>query len=821
MRLSRRELFLLLPVSCEGFMTPAREFLSGQKSLENERHFTNLSNVRTPLQTNPMKSRFTALNWLAFRVPLFGLGMLVLYLVLAATLLPYPIVPFDSENFSHWEHTNYTYTSSAVDLSVMSPFQGMGGLVQPLGVWISPAYILPHLFQIEATRAGFIFVGGLLMGLATFLLGRANGLKPASSVVAAQTAAIFSFPPMYVWVHPYLPLNGCHLYDTLPAFSVPTALATLMLAVFSYLGTLSLKRNLLCVVLLPGILIYSILCDPLYTALFFIPAGLFMGGIFFGSGTKKVFVWRAVGGVFTLIVCLLLNLQGFYRALSRYAARAVFPNELYVEVQQWDYYTALFFQGGLTGPIVILLLICCLVTIVFGISQTKGLAVSVILFVLLMIGMSVIYVYGGLRWNQPVPSYLEAGAHPTYIVVGIMGFCLGIEAIRSRFFPARTQDKPKGKAKGPSAPSLTRSLLSSYWSVLILPVIGIVMVVFTRTQIPASPPSGQENSEKRSTIVTYLQEEIGLGKDGRFRGSVASVLGVPGGELMRRMNVPDSAPFTKDHIGFVGYYFRSFDRNFYMTGLWNSGIPTLEDNNHLVTPVFHFLISRTLARPQDFHSRNWAVITKARPKLMAAMGVKYLLCDTPQDDGDLALRAKQTNQDNITVYAYEINGANLGNLSPTETLVSANASETISWMTNGSFSFDDTAIIHDGPPLKGLTKAHSGALYYERGGVRVKAASSGPALIVLPVQFSNSLRITEVARNSTGTPIRLIRVNLLQVGVLFDGEIDFKFQHVFGPFRGVAGRLKDIADCERLGIKETGEIPYPPNYQPLSKHWFR
>jgi hypothetical protein len=41
--------------------------------------------------------------------------------------------------------------------------------------------------------------------------------------------------------------------------------------------------------------------------------------------------------------------------------------------------------------------------------------------------------------------------------------------------------------------------------------------------------------------------------------------------------------------------------------------------------------------------------------------------------------------------------------------------------------------------------------------------------------------------------------------------------HVFGPFRGVEGRLQDIEDCRRLNIKEDGTIPYPPNFQPLAK----
>jgi len=53
--------------------------------------------------------------------------------------------------------------------------------------------------------------------------------------------------------------------------------------------------------------------------------------------------------------------------------------------------------------------------------------------------------------------------------------------------------------------------------------------------------------------------------------------------------------------------------------------------------------------------------------------------------------------------------------------------------------------------------------------------------------------------------------------VLFNGDIDVKIAHIFGPLRGMKGRLRDIEDCRRLGIKETGDIPYPPDYQPLGR----
>ena len=91
---------------------------------------------------------------------------------------------------------------------------------------------------------------------------------------------------------------------------------------------------------------------------------------------------------------------------------------------------------------------------------------------------------------------------------------------------------------------------------------------------------------------------------------------------------------------------------------------------------------------------------------------------------------------------------------------------------------------------------------------------------MLPIQFSNSLRILSGGSSTTHFPVRLLRVVLLLTGVLFEGTIDLRFAHVFGLFRGVEGRMNDIRDCKRLAIMETGEIPYPPDYQPLAL-WHR
>ena len=141
-------------------------------------------------------------------------------------------------------------------------------------------------------------------------------------------------------------------------------------------------------------------------------------------------------------------------------------------------------------------------------------------------------------------------------------------------------------------------------------------------------------------------------------------------------------------------------------------------------------------------------------------------------------------------------------------------------MKDAQFDFTDTAMVET-PLASDLRRTNRPKCSTRRavcagsGGQR-RPVSGGAARGV-----SNSLRVVDTVLNSKGLPIEFRRVNLLETGLVFDGRIDIKFANVFGPFRAVAGRLRDIDDCRRLGIRETGEIAYPPGYQPFARNGWK
>jgi len=91
-------------------------------------------------------------------------------------------------------------------------------------------------------------------------------------------------------------------------------------------------------------------------------------------------------------------------------------------------------------------------------------------------------------------------------------------------------------------------------------------------------------------------------------------------------------------------------------------------------------------------------------------------------------------------------------------------------------------------------RARNASITMERGGIRIRAESDGPAHIVLPVQFSNCLVVIN------GAAVRLRRANLFQTLMSFDGSVDAKIEFHFGLFADNKCRLHDGLNNKALGL---------------------
>jgi hypothetical protein len=275
----------------------------------------------------------------------FGLISLCLFLILT---LPFfnSSGAIDAEHFNHWVKTNFRFGDSALDNSVLSPYQGLGGLVQPLAVRIHIPYLAAYLFSPGHMEGVVTVVSAFIFAVAVFCLCRAMGAGALCSIVAGQIAAVFFFPPLWLFLLPWSHFMTVELFSYLPALAYPAALGVIFLALFLKLGACNRNANILIAFCLTSVFVYSTIVDPLYTAMFWIPIGFFCIVILCGSENKEVFLWRIGVGIAAFLMCLFAGIFHFYYALFKNAARAVFPNELYVEIQTWDKLTGMFSHGG-------------------------------------------------------------------------------------------------------------------------------------------------------------------------------------------------------------------------------------------------------------------------------------------------------------------------------------------------------------------------------------------------------------------------------------------------------------------------------------------
>jgi hypothetical protein len=136
-------------------------------------------------------SRFFAVPYVLILV---GLGAAYLY----GFIFIQPAVMTDTVLLDYWVTTIFRYASSPVDLSVMSPVQGLGNLVLPLAVWLDPVQSLAHICHDFVDPAVFSrFVAIVLLSGAVLALARLAGLGWLPSVLAAQTVAVAYFPPNF------------------------------------------------------------------------------------------------------------------------------------------------------------------------------------------------------------------------------------------------------------------------------------------------------------------------------------------------------------------------------------------------------------------------------------------------------------------------------------------------------------------------------------------------------------------------------------------------------------------------------------------------
>jgi hypothetical protein len=191
-----------------------------------------------------------------------------------------------------------------------------------------------------------------------------------------------------------------------------------------------------------------------------------------------------------------------------------------------------------------------------------------------------------------------------------------------------------------------------------------------------------------------------------------------------------SAPFIAQHsYDGMDLFFSGNDHRMY--GLWYYNIPTLFESNQFSSPFFHLINARLLNAPDTKDLRSYETQSIVSDRIMALLGVRYLLSDKVFADRTPVLHYRLV--EGRDLYVYWVQGTNLTGYSVTQTQRAANGQEAIALLADPSFDPRTSAVLTAPEELPPLVPVSASSLTIERGGYRIEADSPGTSLVALPI----------------------------------------------------------------------------------------
>ncbi|HWX85650.1 MAG TPA: hypothetical protein VNZ48_18790 [Xanthobacteraceae bacterium] len=369
------------------------------------------------------------------------------------------------------------------------------------------------------------------------------------------------------------------------------------------------------------------------------------------------------------------------------------------------------------------------------------------------------------RWILPPPIYLEIAVWPLYAVFA------AIAALSICNFAAERLAQAKlrwGHAIRPR------------W--IVLPALFVLAAILVLRKPPT--PSVNPFPPQITPVVTILKANIAIDSSSAFKGRIVTVMPIaPGrGDAWEQQSLA-AAEWAK----LAGNDEMSI-------GLWYYRIPTLFEYNQFLSPAFHALVKRALQRPPIAHQRNITVFTYPDARLLKLLGVRYVLMPRP----DAALGELRATEDRAGEPwgLIELPEPNLATYSPTSVETRRDLASALDFVVDDKVDLTARAVAQDdvrGP----LTPARSAALSMAGKDLHVVADSDGRSLVIVPVEFSHCIELSETHQGA-GDGSALLRIDGLLTGIAFDRHLDAVLSFRFGPLRDAFCRWQDYRDMKSM-----------------------
>ena len=346
---------------------------------------------------------------------------------------------------------------------------------------------------------------------------------------------------------------------------------------------------------------------------------------------------------------------------------------------------------------------------------------------------------------------------------------------------------------------LAVEIIRAYWnrkiafqSIIVLSAFPILAAIHLSLGIRQDVPTARDAS-----LRDYLRDNASIEVGRPFRGYASTIWMDKDGAIWPGSR--EGLGLSYRYINAVGYFRAHYGETFSDADLWRANIPTFEEYGEWTSVQAHAFAARLLAPAGLEAHTNYLRAFAIDTDILRALGVRFILTDAETVDKPAILRRSLAVRGALGVNLFELENVNLGTYSPTRFVKAATADAIVKQMRENKSRLDQVAVVPDDIPAT-TAQARNVVMTIERDGVRIQAASDGPAHILVPIQFSHCLVVVN------GAAARLSRANLFQTLLSFDGTVDARIEFHFGLFADNKCRIRDGLDNKSLGIAKYAMI---------------
>jgi len=667
---------------------------------------------------------------------------------------------------------------------------GLGNVWFAINPQLFPEYFLSLSSVGEFTNFALAYaISATELFAGTFLLGRIIGVSRPAALIAGWVITLLTFQ-----------FVGWHLipntFRFFPHYATVAVITTITAALLLLVGASPLRKAIILGSLSFIGITYIVIAAPTLLILGAPQFAVFGLVSLAAAAGRRQLLSRLAIMTAIMALCLAAGYAFFIGGLTSYTAANFFRN---LSIRSgppslllWTEVTPHFFT--VERSFVFFGLLGGLWAAVRGTGTLRLAAIAFVSTASVYLTVGIIHAYYPF-WFGPGLVYFENFLFPYHSIFAVL-LCTE---------PARILAGVSGSWRCGISPHASRVLLG-----IVAVAIAILPWFYIRerqrTVDTAAPNFYTPHPQLTTPITDILKREIALKPGGPFRGREATLTGRI---FAPSINVDLRRPWLIDATDYLALFVTGNSHT--AAGLWQDSIPTLLEYNQLITPAYFVFCRFFFTEPVDQQWRNMVMMRRIDPRLLAAVGVRFIVTDAPFNGNarlrqtlDVPVQEETLTRIGVrqpiasfTLYLYELPQANLGQYSPTELVTVRTASQMLDVLAKPSTDLTAIAVTAEDVHER-LVPAQLNQFLINKGYFTVKAMSSGWSVLVLPLEYSRCLHVR--ASGPEAATVRLFRADLLLTAVLFKHQLDAQITYHTGPFTDSRCRLEDARDMEKIEI---------------------